>query len=119
MRLLALFLFALSFCACQVTLPEDEWRNHTATKMHLIKVGDSRSQVVELLGVPSDAYADGPLEILYYRMLPTSAELDYAASNKALGGWKTPAEKREVPKLSHEVRLDKGIVTGYGPSLPR
>lgn len=117
MRILALLLLTLTFTACQNAQPEDEWRNHTATKLHLIKVGDTRAQVIELLGVPSDASADGTMETLLYRMLPTSAELEYAAANKALGGWKNAAEKRAVPPITHEVRLLNGIVSGYGPSL--
>ena len=117
MRILALLLLALSFTACQTVQPEDEWRNHTATKLHLIKVGDTRAQVFEVLGIPSDAAADGAMETLYYRMLPTTAELEYAANNKALGGWKNAAEKRAVPPLTHEVRLLNGIVSGYGPVL--
>jgi hypothetical protein len=117
MRILALLLLTLTFTACQNAQPEDEWRNHTATKLHLIKVGDTRAQVIELLGVPSDASADGTMETLFYRMLPTSAELEYAAANKALGGWKNAAEKRAVPPITHEVRLLNGIVAGYGPAL--
>lgn len=117
MRTLALLLLALACTACQNVQPEDEWRNHTATKLHLIKVGDTRAQVIELLGVPSDAAADGSMETLYYRMLPTTAELEYAAANKALGGWKNAAEKRAVPPVSHEVRLLNGVVSGYGPAL--
>ena len=117
MRILALLLLTLSFTACQNTQPEDEWRNHTATKLHLIMVGDTRAQVIELLGIPSDAAADGTMETLYYRMLPTTAELEYAAANKALGGWKNAAEKRAVPAVTHEVRLLNGIVAGYGPAL--
>jgi hypothetical protein len=50
-------------------------------------------------------------------MLPTTAELEYAAANKGLGGWKNAAEKRAVPPISHEVRLLNGIVAGYGPAL--
>jgi hypothetical protein len=94
MRILALLLLTLTFTACQ-----------------------TRAQVIELLGVPSDAAADGTTETLYYRMLPTTAELEYAAANKGLGGWKNAAEKRAVPPISHEVRLLNGIVAGYGPAL--